>query len=175
MHSLMHHMQFPMVFCGRHCTPATLGLLGPILCAWVLVRVALVSFWLVSRLVFPITLMLLCDLPHMYAFRLVSPWLLYLHVFRIWCLFLLFSPWLPLCIYDLKSMYVSPVCILTSICGYSPTRVQLKSSVPFDIFRLRKLFDSWSFPPSTCTFLEDYFCGTLNSATSLLGSTYTCL
>ena len=99
MHSLTHHMQFPMVSHGRHCAPTTLGILSPILCAWVLVHVALVSFWLVSRLVFPFALMLLCDLPHMYAFCLVSPRLLYPHVFHIRCLFLLFSPWLPSHIY----------------------------------------------------------------------------
>ena len=85
-------MQFPMVFHGQHCAPATLGLLSPILRAWVLVHAALVSFWLVSQLVFPFTFMLLCDLPHMYVFRLISPRLLYLHVFHIQCLFLLFSP-----------------------------------------------------------------------------------
>ena len=71
----------------------------PCLCAWVLVRVALVYLWLVSQLVFPFTFMLLCDLPCMYAFHLISPRLPYPYVFHIWYLFLLFSPWLLLCIY----------------------------------------------------------------------------
>ena len=41
---------------------------------------------------------------------------------------------------------------------------------------LRKLFDSQSALLLTCTYPEDYFCGTLDSATSLqpLGSAYTC-
>ena len=81
-----------MVFRGWHCAPTTLGLLGPILRAWVLIHMALVSFWLVPQLVFPFALMLLCDLPCMYAFCLISPQLLYPHVFHIQCLFLLFSP-----------------------------------------------------------------------------------
>ena len=43
-----------MVFRGRHCAPATLGLLSPALRAWVLVRMALVSFWLSSPISLPI-------------------------------------------------------------------------------------------------------------------------
>ena len=155
-----------MVFHGQHCALATLGLLGHILCAWVLVRMALISFWLVSRLVYPFALMLLWDLPCMYVFHLISLRLLYLHVFRIWCLFLLFSPWLPLCIYKthkacmfcqfvywLRSI-VSPLLILDlSLPHYSTSSILWKLLNP----RSASLH------------------GTSNSATSLQssGSTYT--
>ena len=62
------------------------------LCVWVWVHVALVSFWLVSQLVFPFTFMLLCDLPRMYVFHLVSPQHLYPYVFHIQYMSCLFSP-----------------------------------------------------------------------------------
>ena len=71
----------------------------PCLRAWVLVHVALVYFWLVSRLVFPSAFMLLCDLPPMYAFHLISPRLPYLYVFHIRYMSLLFSPLFPLHVY----------------------------------------------------------------------------
>ena len=174
----MHRAQFPMVFHGWYCAPVTLGLLGHILHAWVLIRAALVLFWLVSRLVFPFTFMLLCDLPHMYVFLLISPWLLYPHVFHIQCLFLLFSPWLPLCIY--KTWKACMFCqfvyqlwsIVTLLLVFDLSLLCLLTSSI-----LRELFDTRSASCSTCAYPEDYFHGALDSATSLrpLGSTYTCI
>ena len=169
---------FPMVFRSWHCTPVTLGLLSPVLCARVLVRMALVSFWLVSRLVFPFAFMLLWDLPHMYAFRLVSLQLLYPHVFRIQCLFLLFSPWLPLHIYKTRK-----ACMFRQFIYRLRSVVSLLLVLDLSLPRystssiLWKLLDSQSAWLSTCTNLEDYFRGTLDSATFLrpLGSAYTCI
>ena len=156
------------VFHGWHCTPATLSLLGPILHAWVLVRMALVSFWLVSRLVFPFAFMLLWDLPYMYAFRLVSLQLLYPHVFHIRCLFLLFSPWLPLHIYKTRKacMFCQFVYRLRSVVSLL---LVLDLSLPrySTSSVLWKLLDSRSTSLSTRANLEDYFHGTLDSATSL--------
>ena len=119
--------------------------------------------------------MLLCELPHMYAFRLVSPWLLHPHVST-------FDACSFCSALDFRCAYIrleKHVCFTSSYIDFnyclSPTCTWLKSSTPSITSELRKLLDPRFTMLSTWMYLEDYFRGTFDSATPLrlLGSAYT--